>query len=282
METPETPKKIKAYLALPTYADSMRRPFVMSLLDLLLFNPIPNVEWVIGTIGGDGIGRSRNNLVQNFLLTTECDVLFFIDVDIKKWGAKEVGRIVNALSKERPVIGGKYAAKQMKHRWIYTAIPGEEVDPKTGHLRVQESGTGIKGYHRSYFEDVMRAFPEIQYFCDGASGAQVKWDFFSMGVVNGRYLSEDYYADHRARLIGIPVYVDTLCEVSHQGFMDFPFKDNVEVFDGITIDTLMKMCELIQKNPEAAKLALGAFRPTSDECLDAEGLQILPRQLALT
>lgn len=275
MDTAETPPNIKVYLALPTYADSMRRPFVMALIDLLLFNPIPGVEWIIGTIGGDGVARARNNLVQNFLLTTDADRIMFIDVDIRNWTGKDIERIIKALSKETPVIGGKYAAKQLKHRWIYTELPGEVPDPTTKLLRVQECGTGIKGYHRSYFESVMTAFPEIQYFCDGGQGALVKWDFFSMGVVNGRYLSEDYYADYRAKLIGIPVYIDTGVEVAHQGFMDYPFKDNVEAFDGISIDVLFKFCKLINENPESAKLALGAFRPESLNTRDPEGLMKL-------
>lgn len=279
MDTPEEPtpaKKIKAYLALPTYAESLRRPFVLCLLDLLLWNPDPDIEWTLGSIGGDGIGRARNGLAQNFLLTTDCPIVVFLDVDIRKWGAGEVGRIVKMLSKQRPVIGGKYAAKQLNHRWIYTEIAGEVVDPETKLLRVAECGTGIKGYHRSYFEDVMTAFPEIQYFCDGNTGGAVKWDFFSMGVVNGRYLSEDYYADYRAKLIGIPVYVDTLCEVAHQGFMDYPFKDNVEVFDGITIDVLFRLAKQFKENPEALRLMFNATNPTSDGIRNADDLIQLP------
>lgn len=279
METPETPKdtpkKIKAYLALPTYADSMRRPFVMSLLDLLLFNPIPNVEWVIGTIGGDGVARARNNLVQNFLLTTDCELILFMDVDIRKWGRAEVERIVTGISEKRPIIGGLYAAKNLKHRWICTELEGEQTGPD-GRRRVQEVGTGFKGYHRKYFEDVMRAFPEIQYFCDSGQGAVVKWDFFSMGVVNGRYLSEDYYTDYRAKLLGIPVYVDTLCELGHQGFMDFPFKDNVEVFDGVPISVLEKLAKEFNTNPERFRLTYGALRPESEVVVEAESLMVIP------
>lgn len=275
--TPEAAKKRKFFLALPTYADSMRRSFVLSLMDLLWINPIPDVEWTLGTIGGDGVARARNNLAQTFILTTDCEGMFCVDVDIRGWGRPQVERIINALSPERPIIGGMYAAKQMRHRWIYNPIAGEVADPKTGLLRVNETGTGFKAFHRRYFEDVMRAFPEIQYFCDGGQGQVVKWDFFSMGIVNGRYLSEDYYADYRARLIGIPVYVDTLCEVTHQGFMDFPFKDNVEVFDGVPVSVLFKLAKEFNDAPEAFRMRYGALTPESEAVRDGDGLLMLSR-----
>ncbi len=241
----DTPKKQKVFLALPTYANAMRKDFVLSLLEILCFNPIPNVEWVIGTVGGDGVARARNNLAQSFLLTTDCDLFFNIDVDIV-FAREQVVRLLSHVSAKRPIIGGQYAAKQVNHRWIYTALPNEVADAD-GLVKVQECGTGFKVIHRRYFEEVMAAFPEIQYFCDGSKDKLVKWDFFSMGVVNGRYLSEDYYADYRARKIGMDIYVDTKCEVQHEGFMRYPFKDNIAVFEKMPIATLFDLAQNLGK-----------------------------------
>ena len=252
VETVTTPPAVgvkrKAFLALPTYANSMRKDFVLSLMQLLWINPIPDIEWTIGTIGGDGIARARNNLAQSFLLTTDCELFITIDVDII-FTRDHIARIVAALCPEKPVIGGLYAAKQIAHRWIKTDLPNELPDPLTGLQKVQECGTGLKGYHRRYFEEVMNAFPEIQYFCDGSPDRLCKWDFFSMGVVNGRYLSEDYYADHRARLIGIDVYVDTLCEVKHEGFMAYPFPANWEIFNGKTVQQVADLASAMGGEP---------------------------------
>src|SRR5882672_523566 len=127
-------KKQKVFLALPTYANAMRKDFVLSLLEILNFNPIPNVEWIIGTQGGDGVARARNNLAQSFLLTTDCEFFLNIDVDIV-FNRQHVERLLQYASAERPIIGGKYAAKQMNHRWIYTELPGETADTATGLLK---------------------------------------------------------------------------------------------------------------------------------------------------
>src|SRR3954463_2550314 len=128
-------KKQKVFLALPTYANAMRKDFVLSLLEILNFNPIPNVEWVIGTVGGDGVARARNNLAQSFLLTTDCELFFNIDVDII-FNREHVAQLLSHVSEQRPIVGGQYAAKQMNHRWIYTGLPNETPDAATGLLKV--------------------------------------------------------------------------------------------------------------------------------------------------
>jgi hypothetical protein len=74
----------------------------------------------------------------------------------------------------------------------------------------------------------MNTCPEIAYTPDDTSARQVAWDFFSMGVVNGRYLSEDYYFDYRLRQAGFDVWVDTTVVTRHRGstpdgrVIDFP------------------------------------------------------------
>lgn len=255
---PQTPKR-KVFLALPTYANTMRRDFVLSLLEILWMDPIPDVEWILGTVGGDGVARSRNNLAQQFLLGTDCEDFVTIDVDIGFTRANFV-RLLNSLTPARPVMGALYAAKQLEHRWIKTDLPGEEAGPD-GIQRVLETGTGLKGVKRSVFEKHIAAFPEIQYFCDGSGGAVCKWDFFSMGVVNARYLSEDYYFDYRCRLLGIPVHVDRDVQVQHEGAMRFPFASNLTIGNRVRIDTLYRVAEALgdtgyRKSDEEVQLAL--------------------------
>jgi hypothetical protein len=221
----------KVYVALPTYANTLRRDFMESLLALLLDKDnFMDVEFTLGTIGGDGVARARNGLTQSFLLTTDCTHILFLDVDIRPTKA----HFRSLLNHDVDIIGVKYAAKQLNHRWILTEIAGEVPDAD-GKLKVQECGTGMKLYKREVFEALANAFPEIQYFCDGRPGRPVLWDFFSMGVVEGRYLSEDYYCDYRAQKIGFSVYVDTKCEVPHQGFIDYPLSANDPVLDGISV-----------------------------------------------
>jgi hypothetical protein len=235
---------LKIYLALPTYSNTVRRDFMLSLVAILMDSAgkkgiFPDVEFVIGSIGGDGVARARNSLTQDFLLNTDCTHILYLDVDII-FEPRHVRRLIDA---QKPIVAGLYAAKQLAHRWIATDLPNELADPVTGLKRVQEAGTGIKLYERSVFEAMIGAFPEIAYLCDGSTDGVIKWDFFSMGVVNGRYLSEDYYCDYRARKIGFDVWVDTQCQVQHEGFIRYPYTSNVPVLDGMTIDHIYSLAE---------------------------------------
>lgn len=240
-KVPAKPERREVYVALPTYANTLRRDFVESLLMLLIRKDelFPNTDFIFGTTGGDGVARSRNGLTQQFLLATKASDIVFIDVDI----GFQPEQFARLLSHPVDIVGASYPAKTMQHRWIYTDLPNEKADPATGLKKVMETGTGMKRYTRRPFELMIAAFPEIQYFCDGSSDQPVKWDFFSMGVVNGRYLSEDYYCDYRARKIGLDVYVDTQCQVTHDGHIRFPFYSNVEVFKGMSIDQLFSVAE---------------------------------------
>ena len=237
----EPAPKRKVFLALPTYASTMRRDFVLSLLNILWMDPIPGMEFTIGTFVGDGVARSRNNLAQQFLLATDCTDFLCIDVDIV-FTRENVIRLLDGLTDERPILGGLYAAKQVTHRWIKTDLDNEETDAQ-GYKKVYEIGTGFKGMRRRPFELMMEAFPEIQYFCDGSQERLVKWDFFSMGVVNSRYLSEDYYFDYRARCLGIPIHADTRCELQHEGSIRYPFASNLSLSKRVNLATLFRIAE---------------------------------------
>lgn len=238
---PAKKPKREIYVALPTYANTLRRDFVESLLMLLIRQEelFPGVEFIFGTSGGDGVARTRNGLAQNWLLGTKAEKFMTIDVDIG-FQAEQVARMINH---DVDIVGALYPAKTLQHRWIGTELPGEVADPATGLQKVQETGTGMKVWTRKPFEAMMRAFPEIQYFCDGSPERPVKWDFFSMGVVNGRYLSEDYYIDYRCRKIGFDIYRDTKTQVTHDGHIRFPFYSNAEVFDGISVEHLFAIAE---------------------------------------
>jgi hypothetical protein len=230
------PKK-KIYVALATYANNIRRDTHQSLVALYTGSGkalMPDVEFIEGGIGGDGVARARNGLCQDFILNSDCTHILFVDVDIR-FLPEHVKRLVDA---DVDIIGALYAAKQLNHRWIMTELPGVPFDASKGVQKVYECGTGLKLVSRKVFEAQISAFPEIAYMCDGRPGRPVLWDFFSMGVVDGRYLSEDYYMDHRARKIGFDIYVDGLCQVVHEGFIGYPFTSNMPVFDKVTVDQI--------------------------------------------
>lgn len=238
---PAAPKKRKIYVALATYANNIRaetHQCLVAMYSAALRDMFPDVEFQEGCIGGDGVSRARNWLAQDFLLNTDCDSFLPIDVDIG-WRPEHIKRLIAA---EVDICGALYACKQMNHRWIMTELPDAPFVESKGVQKVYECGTGMVLIKRKVFEGMIQAFPEIAYLCDNPSSrGRVKWDFFSMGVVEGRYLSEDYYFCHRARKIGFDIHVDGLCQVVHHGGIGFPFTSNLKVFDDMTIDQVHEL-----------------------------------------
>ncbi len=55
-----------------------------------------------------------------------------------------------------------------------------------------------------------------------------EWDFFSVGVVNKEYLSEDWYFCDKARALGFRVMLDTRIQVRHEGSAIFPLDEVIE------------------------------------------------------
>lgn len=260
METPDAapkPKK-KVYVALATYANGIRRDTHQSLVAMYSAAcraMFPDAEFIEAGIGGDGVARARNGLAQDFILNSDCTHFLTVDVDIR-FKPEHVRRLLDA---DKDIVGALYAAKQMNHRWIMTDLPGKPFVASDGVQKVFEVGTGLKLHKRCVFEDMIKAFPEIAYLCDGRPNSPVLWDFFSMGVVDGRYLSEDYYFDHRARKIGYDIHVDGLCQVAHEGFIEYPFTSNLKIFDDMTIehvhDLAMSLGNVANREPEGLRRA---------------------------
>jgi FkbM family methyltransferase len=216
-------------------------------------------------VGGAGVARARNNQAQEFL-KTDCQIFACVDADIE-FTPDEFARMVEHVLAGVMNAGGPYPLKQPELAWCIDPLPGESPDPKTGLQKVKSCGTGFKFIHRSEFERQIEAHPEISYIEDmqGERGV-VRWDFFSMGVVGknspqsrlaeiadlcagpldaaelrarirevitkrhppGRYLSEDWYFDHRHRALGGEVFVDMSFYVKHEGLIQFPIKSPIE------------------------------------------------------
>lgn len=80
---------------------------------------------------------------------------------------------------------------------------------------------------RDVFGAIREQWPEHTYKPDDDEPEGTNYyDFFRVGVKDGRYLSEDYYFCQIAAELGIKTYLDTSIMVEHWGKMKFPMKDN--------------------------------------------------------
>jgi FkbM family methyltransferase len=251
----------KVFIATPSHDHKFHASFAFSLFRLQAARLFP---LYITKVGGAGVARARNNQVHEFLTKTDCEIFACVDGDIE-FQVEHFARCVRHITEGGKLnVNGLYAHKQEELQWCVNAMAGEEMDPATGLQRVATAGTGFKFVHRSVFERIIEAHPELAYAEDlhGERGL-TRWDIFSMGVVGknspgsklreieemlsgplnaaelrerirsvieakhppGRYLTEDWYLDVRCGELGIPVYVDCTFNVKHEGLISFPLND---------------------------------------------------------
>jgi FkbM family methyltransferase len=208
------PARPRLYVATPSHDHKFHAGYALSLIRLISSGLYP-VQ--ISKVGGAGVARARNNMAQEFL-ASNCDYYFAIDADLT-FTPENVARIVSAA---RPLVCGAYALKSAELQWCVNPLPNENPDSH-GYQKVASSGTGFMCIHRSVFEAMIAAHPEIAYTEDLQDAKGItRWDFFSMGVVNRRYLTEDWYFCHRARALGYAVWLDCTFHVPHEGFASYP------------------------------------------------------------
>jgi hypothetical protein len=188
-------------------------------------------------LNGDSlVTRARNKVVHNFLKTDK-EYLMFIDSDIL-FQATDINRL---RAHNKTIVGGVYFKKKLP----YSAVCNRSIEDH-GQLNVmQEAGTGFLMIKRSVFEDIMKMAPEYFYKNESDEDEGRYYDFFRVGIVNGRYLSEDYYFCHLARLAGHKIWLDTQLYVKHVGRAEYPFKDN---------DLLMGASYLLRQYATSAEL----------------------------
>jgi hypothetical protein len=202
------------------------------------------------------IDRARNGLVHEYLTKSDAEYLLFIDADIQ-FRAEDV---LAMMSYEKEIICGPYPKKHINWPVIIEAVksgiedPGVlenlvgeyvftplEPNPKMEEIiKVSEAGTGMMLIERSVFKKLQEAFPENNYVSDHSrdvySGTEKRMHaFFRTDIVNGRYLSEDYYFCQKWREVGGDVWLFPWAQTTHYG--TFGFRGSV----GHLIDAMRKI-----------------------------------------
>lgn len=176
MSTPPT-----VFIATPSHDHKFHASFALSLFRLQAARLCP---LYLTKVGGAGVARARNNQAHEFLTRTTAEIFACIDADIE-FEVSHFARALDHVAAGRSQnVNGLYALKQRELQWCINALPGETPDPATGLQRVTTAGTGFKFIHRSVFERMIAAHPEIAYAEDlpGERGL-TRWDFFRMGVI---------------------------------------------------------------------------------------------------
>ena len=200
------------------------------------------------------IDRGRNGLVREFLDQSKADYLLFIDADIQF----RPEDILAMLSYEKDVICAPYPKKHISWPLIIESVKAgitevetlerlvgeyvfatlEEREKIAEIVRVAEAGTGLMLIKREVFAKLKEAFPENYYVSDDSKDYGKKKEmhaYFRTGIVDNRYLSEDYYFCHKWREIGGEVWLFPWAMTTHYG--TYGFQGSVGTF----IDAMRKI-----------------------------------------
>lgn len=204
------------------------RVFRHGCLDLV-HKRLPGWAFTFREIGDCGIVTARDLLACECIVK-EYDALLFLASDIG-FTAEQVRRICSHFGTGHDIVGGCYTVKTFPLRLVFTPIPGVETDPKTGLVRVWETGTDFLFITRSALERVIATHPGLEYDRNDSGDhlGPIRWNLFNMGVhqegpdapepLRGRrrHLTEDYWWCKLAREAGISTYVDTEVRLDHDG-----------------------------------------------------------------
>ncbi|HEY5809779.1 MAG TPA: hypothetical protein VIT67_17520 [Povalibacter sp.] len=144
-------------------------------------------------------------------LATDCTTLVFIDGDIG-FTRDDLQRLLDA---PFPITAGLYPRKSAKLKWVCVPQP-EDLSAIEGHphlRRVRRVGTGFLRMDRSALEKMIASGHVGHYELNGNHINH----FFPSGLLNGEFLSEDYYFCELATQAGLGVYVDTRIRLKHVG-----------------------------------------------------------------
>lgn len=185
--------------------------------------------------GDSHADRAMNRIAADFL-TSDCDAMVIIDVDIT-FTRKD---IENLLSNDLPLVYGAYPKKQLDTPPCMCAFEDgvRDVEGSTYLKELRRSGRGFMCVQREVLEAMKEENdgPASRYHNHG----RIEWDFFVSGVVAGdkssmgdecdeddypvrEWISEDWYFCERARQLGYKTIVDSRITLGHIGQMEYRF-----------------------------------------------------------
>jgi hypothetical protein len=211
---------MKLFIALPTTHGVMQTQFLPGIMDWFRDR---SIETTVYQYIDPYIVLARNTAVADFL-QTDCTHLLFIDADIVF--RKE--QILRLLSHDVDIVGGLYPKKaQGKIKWVCNALPDRPPPEENGLIKLKHIGTGFMLIRRRVFVEMIGHFgDEIAYLEDEID--RELWNFFPMGIVDRRMLSEDWFFCNRARELGFVVYGDTVVLLKHIGTVVFPLETQIK------------------------------------------------------
>jgi len=206
----------------PAYNGMVHTDYVHSLLG---FNSA-GINYSFLSIGGESlITRGRNSILAQFYHTPAFTHLLFLDGDVFLDGA-DLKRMIDF---DVDVIGAPVALKTKEDGKPVFNINGN-LGQKNGLVQVQKLGTAVMMLSRKAVDALVnKAVKENNVYsanplARGIGDAEKVYDVFQVGVKEGEYLSEDYWACQSLIELGFDINVDLKITTRHNGMRSYSTK----------------------------------------------------------
>lgn len=229
------------FIAVPCFGGKVHAGFTQSLLKLCESLKEKNIDHHVSFLEHESlISRGRNTLIAKFYADPKNRLCLFLDSDL----LFNPDAVLKMISENKELIGCPYPKKIINWEKVkdYTTLNSWDklqteglnhitdinynVKPefdlnKSSVIEALDVPTGFMLIKRSVITALMISYPERQYVNNIAGMEQglknYFFDFFGTGVINGIYLSEDYYFCHLVRKLGIKLYLETGFTFGHIG-----------------------------------------------------------------
>jgi hypothetical protein len=217
---PEEPVQPFILVGTPAYGSMVHTDFLHSIIDFIKCG----LQIATFTIGNESlITRGRNSIISYFYEHPEYSHLLYLDADIGVSAASIAKLILHG----KDVIGAPVPLKGMHPetgKKVYNLGEILSTDPDNPTMVTTEHvGTAVFILSRKAVDALVESADTYgsSNITRGLKLDQTMYDVFQVGVVDGNYLSEDYFVCDMLRKRGFDVWVDTSIEVRHNGNVSF-------------------------------------------------------------
>jgi hypothetical protein len=201
----------------PAYAGQVHVDYVHALLSFYR----AGVRFSLMTVDKESlITRARNAIISQFAALTDYSHLLFLDGDVYLDG-EAVKRL---LDHDKDVVGAPVPLKGTDEQGKQLYNAGQALAQEGDLVISDRIGTAVLLLSRTAVDALIHDAREADRIYS-ASPSHVQsnqshvsqYDVFQVGVVDGQYLSEDYWVCHRLRELGFGIHVDPAIRVRHHG-----------------------------------------------------------------
>lgn len=205
-------------VATPAYGGMVHLDYALSLLELR----DAGVRFALVGMGNESlVTRARNALLASFHARPEFTHLVFLDADI---GVPAAG-ILRLLAHGRDVVAAPVPLKGVGPSGERLFNVGRTVGESGPLTLVDRVGTAVLMLSRRAVDALVddakadgRVYDRSSTLA-GDPSTRVHYDVFRVGVADGEYLSEDFWACGTLRRLGFAIHVDPTVIVRHHGTM---------------------------------------------------------------